>query len=174
MNKEYEPDKIWSSMRREHNIDLQSIGSLVQLQETFDNAFRRDKYLNNLGSEGRQQLMQVVIKEWQQYAPAEKLSTLMALRERGIISAGEYHEFARQIGIDESDSERQYKQWEGSLDAVFTLKEKDVLLYGEYSQLIKAKSLSRGQAWYRWRRWQEQQGIRPLPKRIRRQKTTQP
>lgn len=161
---DYEPDRIWSAMRKEHLINVDDMLSRTQLQTRLDDAFSKDKYLRNLGSIGRQQISEKALVEFGRIAPQTRLDNLMVLRERGLLTAGEFYDLAEQQGHSRRTAEKEYRRFSGSEEAVWQLKEKKLLRYGEYSQLIRAKGLTRGQGFYRYRKWQAREGIRPFRK----------
>ena len=160
----YEPDRIWNSMRREHMIRVEDMLTRSQLQTRLDDAFRRDKFLGNLGSIGRKQIFEKALEDFNRIAPETRLDSLMVLRERGLLTAGEYYDFAEQQGLSRRTAEREYRRFSGSEEAIWHLKANKLLRYGEYSQLLRAKRLTRGQGWYRYRKWESESGIRPFRK----------
>lgn len=150
--RDYEPERIWSRARVLHNLDLSGYGTRASVEDFLHGVFKRDKYLSNLGMEGRQQIVEVALKEWGQIPADVKLTPLMVMRERGLLSANEFQQFAVQQGYSVGAAEYQYKKWSGTQEAVYDLKYKNLLQYGEYSHLLRAKHISRGASYYRYRR----------------------
>ena len=139
-------------MRTVHGIDMSGYGTRASVDDFLHSVFRRDKYLSNLGMEGRQQVVEVALKEWGQIPADVRLTPLMVMRERGLLSAGEFQQFAVQQGYTVGAAEYQYRRWTGTQEAIYDLKYKNLLRYGEYSRLMHAKKISRGASYYRYRR----------------------
>jgi len=163
--REYDVDRIWSSARVEHSIRIDEYASREALQRKLDDVFRRDKLLGNLGETGRRQLEAYVGELYGKIPEDTRLEPLMALRERGLLSAGEYYQLAQESGYNESKAESKYREFSGSETAIYTLKEKSLLKRGEWSMLLKTKRLSRGQGYYRYRSYLAHRNIRPFRKR---------
>jgi hypothetical protein len=154
-------------MRTVHGIDLSAYGTEAALQDKLTSVFNQDRFLRNLGSSGRAQVIEQAF-EGAKLVPAEdRLTNLMAMRERGLISASDFHNFAYQMGYTEGQSEYQYRKWSGTEEAVFDTKFKKLYRHGEYTAAYRRKGLTRGQAYYRfkkheairygipWRGWHE-------------------
>jgi hypothetical protein len=152
--RDYEPDRIWSRLRTVHNIDITGYGTQASLESAIIAKFRIDKYLGNLGDEGRKQIVSEAMRDWHKVPAETKLVPLMGMRERGLLTAYEFHELAREQGLSEGSAEYQYRKWRGTEEAIYDLKAKGLLRYGEFTKLRRAKRLSRGQAYYRLRKHQ--------------------
>lgn len=151
--RDYEPDRIWSRTRILHSVDVSRFSTRASLEDYLRGVFRRDKYLANLGPEGRGQLIDRAFQEWGMLPPETHMVTLLAMRERGLLSASEYYRLAETQGLTAGQAEHQYRKWTGTEQAVFDMKYKDILRHGEYSKLLRAKHLSRGAGYYRYRKF---------------------
>jgi len=151
--RDYEPDRIWSRARILHNVDVSRFSTRASLEDYLRGIFRRDKYLANLGHEGRGQLIDQAFQEWGMLPPETHMVTLLAMRERGLLSVSEYYRLAETQGLTSGQAEYQYKKWTGTEQAVFDMKFKGILQHGEYSKLLNAKRLSRGAGYYRYKKY---------------------
>lgn len=150
--RDYDPQRIWSRMREVHGLDISGYGTQASIEDFLAGVFRRDKFLSNLGPEGRQQVFDEAFKEFQAIPADVKIVPLLTMRERGLITAREYYEFALQQGWTVGQSEYQYRKWTGTEAAVFDMKFKGLLQYGEYTRLLYSKKLTRGAGYYRYRK----------------------
>jgi hypothetical protein len=123
------------------------------LESYLNGIFRRDRYLANLGPEGRAQVYQQALGEFQTYPPETRLVTLFAMRERGLISTSEYYRFAEEQGYTSGQAEHRYRNWTGTESAIFDMKQRGILQHGEYAKLLHAKGISRGAGYYRYRKY---------------------
>jgi len=162
--RDYEPDRIWSAMRKEHLIRPEDFPTPQSFQQRILDAFRHDKYLRNLGEIGRRQVFERAFMDWQALSPVERLGSLLAMRERGLLTKEEYLQLAEEMGFDRSQAESYYQNWSGSEEAIWTLKYYGLLRYGEYGKLLHAKGLTYGAGYYRFRKWLALRGIRPFRK----------
>jgi hypothetical protein len=144
--------RIWSRARAVHALDLSGYGTRASVEDYLHGVFKRDRYLSNLGMEGRQLVVEEAMKEWGQIPADVKLTPLMVMRERGLLSANEFQQFAVQQGYSVGAAEYAFRKWTGTQEAVYDLKFKKLLQYGEYSRLLRSKKLTRGQGYYRYRR----------------------
>lgn len=158
--RDYEPDRIWSSMRREHIIRPADYPTRETFQSKLTDTLRRDRLLANLGSTGRRQLMERAFQDWDMVSPENRLDAIMTMRERGLLTKNEYLELAEEMGVKDKESEKQYRRWSGTEDAVWSMQSRGLLRRGEYGKLLRAKGLTYGQGWYRKRKWEAQHGIR--------------
>lgn len=154
--KSYEPDRIWSRARATHSVDVSNFGTEASLSAFIEGIFKRDRYLSNLGREGREQVRQEAMKSWTGVPVETRLVPLMGMRERGLLSGSEFHELAKQQGLSEGQSEYRYRKWTGTQRAIFDMKFKGLLEYSEYSRLLKAKGISRGAGYYRYKKYAAQ------------------
>jgi hypothetical protein len=154
--KDYEPERIWSRARTVHDVDVSNFGSQASLMTYLEGLFRRDMYLGNLGGLGRRQVVDEALKEWGKVPVDVRLVPLMTMRERGLLSRGEYYEFAGQQGLTAGQAEYRYRGWTGTQRAIWDMKYKGLLRYSEFSHLLKAKGISRGAGYYRYRKYTAQ------------------
>jgi hypothetical protein len=164
----YEADRIFSSLREEHGIDMTQQLSSQMLQQTLDTVWRSDNRLKNLGEEGKRLVYEEAFKEWQGIPREVHNEQAMVLRERGLITADEYYLLSQSQGLSHEEAESNYRKFSGSMDAIFWMKERRLLRFGEASKLYKAKGMSYSTAWRKWRIWEDEKGIRTLPKYMRR------
>jgi hypothetical protein len=157
----YDWERIWNASRSEYSLNLGDFPTARSLQTRLDEIMIRDKRLGNL-RKVKDDFYAYVGTLYQEITPEEKLEPLMALRERGLMSASEFHQLAEEMGLSFNQSERRYRNWSGTESSMFMLKEKNLLRRGEWSQLLRAKRLTKGQGYYRWRKWQAVKGIRPF------------
>lgn len=150
--RDYEPERIWSRMREVHGLDISGYGTQASIEDYLAGVFKRDKYLSNLGEEGRQQVIEVAMREFRAIPADVKIVPLLTMRERGLISASEFHRFALEQGWSVGSAEYQYRKWTGTESAVYDMKYKGLLQHGEYTRLLHSKKLTRGQGYYRYRR----------------------
>lgn len=135
-----------------HNVDVSRFSTRASLEDYLRGIFRRDKYLANLGHEGRGQLIDQAFQEWGMLPPETHMVTLLAMRERGLLSVSEYYRLAETQGLTSGQAEYAYRKWSGTEQAVFDMKFKGILQHGEYSKLLNVKRISRGAAYYRYKR----------------------
>jgi len=164
----YEADRIWSSMREEHGIDMSQQLSPTMMEQTLTTAWRSDSRLKNLGEEGRRLVQQEAMKEWGGIPREVHNEQTMLLRERGLIDANEYYLISESQGLTHEQAESNYRKFSGSEDAIFWMKERRLLRFGEYKKLLDAKGISYSTAWRRWRVWEDKKGIRSLPPSMKR------
>jgi len=164
----YEADRIWSSAREEHNVDMSQQLSLDMFQQTLNTIRRTDNRLKNLGEEGWRLVQQEAFKEWQGVPREVHNEQAMLLRERGLIDKEEYLILSDSQGIPRAQAEANYRKFSGSEDAIFWMKERRLLRYGEYKKLLDAKGISYSTAWRKWRVWEDEKGLRPLPPSLKR------
>lgn len=131
-------------------------------QSKLDDIFRTDKYLKNLGDIGRRQLAERALMDWEEVSPEDRLSAILTMRERGLLSKAEYQELAEEMGVEERKAESEYRKWSGTEESVWAMKSRGLLRHGEYGKLLRAKNLTYGQGWYRSRKWEALHGIRPF------------
>jgi len=158
----YEPDRIWSSARSEHLIIPEDYPTQESFEQAIHQAFRKDKYLGNLGSDGRQQVIDRAMQDYQMVAPERKLEALLVMRERGMLTRSEYQALAYEMGYTGNQAEYQYQKWSGTEGAIWAMKWRNVLYRGEYQKLLAAKGLTRHAGFYRYRKWQAEENIRPF------------
>lgn len=139
-------------MREVHGLDISGLGTQASIEDFLEGVFKRDKYLSNLGPEGRRQVLDEAMKEFRAIPADVKITPLLVMRERGVLSARDFHMFALQQGWTVGQAEYQYRKWTGTEEAVFDMKFKGLLRYGEFSKLRQAKGMSRGAAYYRYRK----------------------
>jgi hypothetical protein len=139
-------------MREVHGLDISGYGTQASIEDFLEGVFKRDKYLSNLGMEGRQLVMEEAMKEFRAIPADVKIVPLLTMRERGLITATEFHQFALQQGWSVGSAEYQYRKWTGTESAVYDMKYKGLLQYGEYSRRLQSKKLTRGQGYYRYRK----------------------
>jgi len=159
----YEADRIFSSLREEHGIDMTQQLSSQMLQQTLDTAWRSDNRLKNLGEEGKRLVYEEAFKEWQGIPREVHNEQAMLLRERGLIDSSEYYLISESQGLTHEEAESNYRKFSGSEDAMFWLKERRLLRHAEFGKLLKAKGMSYSTAWRRWRLWEDEKGIRTAP-----------
>jgi hypothetical protein len=139
-------------MRQIHDLDISGLGTQASIEDFLAGVFKRDRYLSNLGEEGRQQVIEEAMKEFRAIPADVKLVPLLTMRERGLISASEFHQFALEQGWTVGSAEYQYRKWTGTESAVYDMKYKGLLQYGEYTRLLHAKKLTRGAGYYRYKK----------------------
>jgi hypothetical protein len=148
----YQADKIWSSARTAHNINITDFPTKESLERYFEGLISGSR-LANLGPLGRSLVFEEAVQEWSRVPEDVRLVPLMAMRERGMITVGEFHEFAEQAGLTHGEADYKYGRWSGTEQAIWDMKFKGLLSYGEYAKVIRVKGLSKGQAWYRYRKY---------------------
>lgn len=151
---DYEPERVWSRLRIVHSMDISGYGTQASLESAVRGKFRIDRYLGNIGEDGRRQIIAEALKQWLKIPPETKLVPLLAMRERGLLSPSEYHDLASQQGLTTGQSEYRYRKWTGTEEAIYDMKQKGLLRYSEFSKLLNAKKISRGAGYYRFRRHQ--------------------
>lgn len=114
---------------------------------------KRDRYLHNLGQEGRMLLVKRASMDWQTVPRENRLAPLMAMRERGLLTVYEFHELAEHIGYTSGQADGEYRKWTGTQEAIWEMKYRDMLRPGEYTSLLRAKKITKGAGYYRARRY---------------------
>lgn len=161
-------ERIWSAAREEHNVVPANFPSRESFQQELTDVIRRDKYLGNLGSTGRQQVIDRAMQDWEQIPTEERIEPLMVMRERGLLSRDEFYQLAHEMGYSDYQAENQYRKWTGTEEAIWGMKWRGLLRRGEYTRLYRASGMTKGSAWYRYRSYLHRSNIRPFV-RTRRQ-----
>lgn len=150
---DYEPDRIWSSLRREHDIKSDEFATEEAFLAFAKDKINRDKYLKNLGDEGRKQLMETARADFGAIPATQRETNLFTMRARGIISKDDFDIWSGQMGLTHGAADYRYRKFLRSDEMVWELHHKKLLERGEYSKLLRSRGLTYGQGYYRSRKY---------------------
>jgi len=155
--RDYEPDRIWSSFRREHDIRIDAFVTLESFNNNLQQQLNRDKRLQNLGNEGRRLLMERARADFEQMPSESRERNLYIMKARGMISKDEFDIWTSQMGISRGAAEYRYRKFLGTEELVWELHHKNMLTRGEYGKLLRGRKLTYGQGYYRRRKYLAQE-----------------
>lgn len=150
---DYEPDRVWAAFRQEHDIRTDAFVTLESFNRGIEDQMKKDKHLQNMGKEGRRQLMEVARADFEQMPTETREKNIYIMKARGLISKDEFDIFMTQLGVTRGAAEYRYRKFIGSEELVWELHYKKLLTRGEYSKLLHGRNLTYGQGYYRRRKW---------------------
>jgi len=153
---DYHPDKIWSSFREDKDIRPDQFATLDSFLTSVETQFKKTKEMQNLGAEGRRQVLDQAKLDFQQLPTEMRETNLYTMRARGLISRDEFDIWASQMGISRGAAEYRYRKYVKSENMIWELDYKSLLTRGEYTKLLQSKNLTYGQGYYRKRKYQAQ------------------
>jgi len=149
----YEPDRVWSAFRREHNMRIDEFATPEDFAKAIKDGIAKDRMLQNMGETGRGMMVKRALLDFEGMPTEQRERNLYILRGRGLISRDEFDIWASQMGISRGAAEFRYRKFISSTSFIWELTYKKLLTRGEYSRLLRSRNLTYGAALYRRKKY---------------------